>query len=146
MNKFIFFMSISCFLSSYTFAGDNDPTIFYGSAATPDGKHKEFLVEQPKDAPNPLGDPIMGPDRPVEDFGDLDGLRDNQSQLNNQSQSNNGSNENYYNQNSLGNDFENTLLEANDRVYDVQSYPVDDFNVIGNPANPQTIYSPNVNN
>ena len=45
----------------------------------------------------------------------------------------------------LGNDFENTLLEANDRVYDVQSYPEADFKAMGNSANPQTIYSPNVN-
>ena len=138
MKEFVFFMLVICSFTSYSFASDT-PTFFYGSAATSDGKQKEFVVEQPEDAPNPLGDPIVGPNKPVEVFGDLDGLRDNQPQLNSVEK-------NTYNQNSLGNDFENTLLEANDRVYDVQSYPEDDFNVIGNPSNPQTIYSPNVNN
>ncbi len=42
-------------------------------------------------------------------------------------------------------DFQNTLMEANGMVYDVQAYPESDLPVIGNPSNPQTIYSPNVN-
>ena len=45
----------------------------------------------------------------------------------------------------LGKDFQNTLMEANGMVYDVQAYPVEDFDAIGDPSNPQTIYSPNVN-
>ena len=47
--------------------------------------------------------------------------------------------------NDLGRDFQNTLLEANGMVYDVQAYPLKDMGVIGNSANPKTIYSPNVN-
>lgn len=139
MCRFCLILFIWCLLFSFSsFAGD-DPTIVYGSAATPDGKQKVFVVEQPKDAPNPLGNPIVGPDKPVEVFGNLDGLRDNQNQLNSHIS------EESENQNNLGSDFENTLLEANDRVYDVQSYPEADFKAMSNPSNPQTIYSPNVN-
>ena len=46
----------------------------------------------------------------------------------------------------LGKQFRNTLLEANGRVYDIQSYPEQDFMLMNNSAEPQTIYSPNVNN
>ena len=36
-------------------------------------------------------------------------------------------------------------MEANGRIYDIQSYPEQDINVMNNPSDPQTIYSPNVN-
>ena len=138
-------MKISCFvvfLFTISVISDvlaNDDTIVYGSAATKDGKQNVFIIEQPKNAPNPLGDPIPNPNKPVEVFGDLYNSSTASTQPNavttNTSQSQN-----------LGNDFENTLLEANDRVYDIQSYPKADFKAMGDSANPQTIYSPNVNN
>lgn len=127
-----------CVFSSYCFAEDNS-TVVYGAAETPDGGQNVFVVTQPENAPNPLGDPIVGPNKPVEVFGDV------YNSSNNKNMSDVNS-ENVENQKNLGNDFENTLLEANDRVYDIQSYPKADFKVMENPANPQTIYSPNVNN
>ncbi len=39
-------------------------TVVYGAARTPSGKENVFEIEQPADAPNPLGNPI------VEDEGD----------------------------------------------------------------------------
>ena len=45
----------------------------------------------------------------------------------------------------LGDKFQNTLMEANGMIYDVQAYPEADIPVIGDSANPKTIYSPNVN-
>lgn len=126
------------FISFSSMAGD-DPTIIYGSAATSDGEQNAFVVEQPENAPNPLGNPIVGENRPVEVFGNLDEGRDDQNNFNRDNR------ENLNNQNNPGNDFENTLLEANDRVYDIQSYPKSDFKVMDNPVEPQTIYSPNVN-
>ena len=147
MIRFFLMLLSGCVFSFYSLAQD-DPTIVYGAANTADGKKKEFVVEQPKNGPNPLGNPIVGPDNPVEVYGDLNSnfefQSENQSQP--QSQFNNDADNNSVNQNDLGNDFENTLLEANGRVYDVQSYPKADFNAMENPADPQTIYSPNVNN
>ena len=137
--KFVLVL-LSCCVFSFNLWAQDNPTVFYGAAKTPDGKEKVFVVEQPKNAPNPLGNPIVGPDKPVEVFGNLDGLRDNQSQSNTSD-----TQEASENQNNLGEAFENTLLEANGRVYDVQSYPKADFKAMENPADPQTIYSPNVN-
>ena len=48
-------------------------------------------------------------------------------------------------QKELGKDFQNTLLEADGMVYDVQAYPEEDLKAIGNPSDPATLYSPNVN-
>lgn len=124
-------------LSCKAFAEDDD-TIVYGSAATKDNGQNVFIVEQPKDAPNPLGDPIPNQDKPVEVFGDVYPPNTNLTHTNNTATTSNTQN--------LGNDFENTLLEANDRVYDIQSYPKADFKAMENPAQPETIYSPNVNN
>ena len=139
MMRFFFMIFSGCLFSFYSWAQD-DPTIVYGAANTANGKEKVFVVEQPKNAPNPLGDPIVGPDKPVEIFGDIN------SNFEMPTQQNNNVSNNQLNSNTLGNDFENTLLEANGRVYDVQSYPKDDFKVMENPSDPQTIYSPNVNN
>ena len=35
------------------------PTVIMGEAVTPSGKKKEVIVEQPENAPNPLGNPIV---------------------------------------------------------------------------------------
>ena len=129
---------------------DYPPTVIFGAAATATGGQNEFVVEQPDGAPNPLGDPIDVSDTPPQ-VADIPEEMSNRSVRQNaddavsqqaaQSQGNLPAESQ-----ALGKDFQNTLLEANGRVYDVQSYPEQDFNLIGNPANPQTIYSPNVNN
>ena len=126
-------------LLSFDVVADDSPTIVYGAAETDSGGQNVFVVEQPKNAPNPLGNPIPTPNKPVEVFGDVYPQDTNQTEKTKQSQDNQS-------QQNLGNDFENTLLEANGRVYDVQSYPKADFKAMENPANPKTIYSPNVNN
>ena len=144
------------------YAAENNPTVVFGAAATPDGEQNTFVVEQPEGAPNPLGDPIAGSNTPPQVF-DVPAEMSNQVQsssdqsipqpiedpnaLNEQnmvepSVSNNPTAE----AQSLGEDFQNTLTEANGRIYDIQSYPEQDVNVMGNSSEPQTIYSPNVNN
>ena len=35
------------------------PTVIMGEAVTPSGKKREVIVEQPENAPNPLGNPIV---------------------------------------------------------------------------------------
>ena len=44
------------------------PTVVFGAAATPDGGQNTFVVEQPKDAPNPLGNPIAVDNTPPQVF------------------------------------------------------------------------------
>jgi hypothetical protein len=131
-------MFCGCVFSFCSWAQD-DPTIVYGAANMGEGKENVFVVEQPQNVPNPLGNPIVGPDKPAEVLGDVD------NNFNQQNKFENNDNLGQINQNNLGNDFENTLLEANGRVYDVQSYPKADIKVMENPSDPQTIYSPNVN-
>ena len=133
------------------------PTVVFGAAATPDGRQNTFVVEQPKDAPNPLGDPIAVDNTPPQVFDIQEGTEKagqaaqqpadanpqpetgvmanpalNQGDLPAEAQE-------------LGKDFQNTLMEADGRIYDVQSYPEQDINLMDNTADPQTIYSPNVN-
>ena len=129
---------------------EGTPTVVFGSAATPDGGQDMFVVEQPENAPNPLGNPIV--EEPAE--GNKVSRPENCPPCDNgqpafktepavvQPQNNNPA----VNAEALGKDFQNTLMEANGRVYDVQSFPEQDMKVIGNPSDPQTIYSPNVNN
>ena len=143
------------------------PTIVYGSAQTASGGEDAFVVEQPDNAPNPLGDPLPEPQTPPEDYT----LQQNQpsqqkasensavtepSVLGNGPQgvpvvgpdSNGPQGVPVVGPDSaqeLGNQFQNTLMEANGMVYDVQAFPEADIPVINNPSNPETIYSPNVN-
>ena len=129
-----------CVFFAYAWAEDV-PTVVYGSAETKNGGQNVFVVEQPKNAVNPLGNPIVEPDNPVQVFGDA--YTQNSKQPD---QTMNYNDKDTVTQNNLGNDFENTLMEANGRVYDIQSYPKADFKAMENPSDPQTIYSPNVNN
>lgn len=129
---------------------EGTPTVVFGAAATPDGGQDMFVVEQPKDSANPLGDPIVvepeknnQPSRPQNCPPCDNGQAAQKTEpAVTQPQSNNPA----VNAENLGKDFQNTLMEANGRIYDVQSFPEQDLKVIGNPSDPQTIYSPNVNN
>ena len=44
------------------------PTVVYGSAQTASGGEDTFVVEQPDNAPNPLGDPLPEPQTPPKDY------------------------------------------------------------------------------
>ena len=153
MNKIIF-----CVLGGYLFIcgnvyADNEnltDTVVYGAAKTSDGGENVFVVEQPNGNINPLGDPLPNSGNPPKDF-DVD-TENNTIDKNKQWQDTPSVPLPLQNENNiekavdLGKDFQNTLMEANGRVYDIQSYPEQDFKVMGNPSEPQTIYSPNVNN
>lgn len=119
------------------------PTIIYGAAKKSATESDEVVVEQPAGVPNPLGNPIpdiieqrapdagSAPVKPVKRSKATEAEPQTQAVVPVSPD--------------LGKDFQNTLMEANGMVYDVQAYPEQDLKVIGNPANPQTIYSPNVN-
>ena len=120
------------------------PTIVFGAAKKPDGSMGEFVVEQPDGAPNPLGDPLQFPNPSPQP------VTDNQQDASAPVEKTNSvaqpvSESGNETPQALGKDFQNTLMEANGMVYDVQAYPVKDFKAIGNSAEPETIYSPNVN-
>lgn len=129
-------------------AASSSPTVVYGAAKKSDGGSDEFVVEQPENAPNPLGDPLPDDDEEspetqndTQDAGtDVNPEETTAEKLPQPVNPNT-----VQGQQQLGNDFQNTLLEANGMVYDVQAYPEADMKAIGNPSNPATIYSPNVN-
>ncbi len=158
-----------CAMNSNSYARENQvviteeaatdaPTVVYGAARKSDGNEEEVLVEQPADAGNPLGDPII-PVAPTSitavpvinsmpaevknpQPGSVKGSAgseqpDTHPQVIGRPVVSEGQ--------QLGDQFQNTLMEANGMVYDVQAYPEEDLKVIGNPSNPETIYSPNVN-
>ncbi len=127
-------------------------TVVYGAAKEAGGGNNSVVVEQPAGAPNPLGNPISVPEQnentpaaaecsntvaaPAENVGNMPLDTTSASQINpNTAQG----------QKELGKDFQNTLLEADGMVYDVQAYPEEDLKAIGNPSDPATLYSPNVN-
>lgn len=141
-----------CAVNSNSYASDNkiviaeemtqeSPTIVYGAAKKADGEVDEVVVEQPQNGPNPLGNPIVIPEKyeAQAKVATPEGKRFSAS-----SPQSTG-NEEAPNPQALGKDFQNTLLEANGMVYDVQAYPEKDLKAIGNPSEPATIYSPNVN-
>ncbi|MBE6444644.1 MAG: hypothetical protein E7019_01100 [Alphaproteobacteria bacterium] len=112
------------------------PTIVESSAVQSDGNKDTFIIEQPANSPNPLGNPLNIPNETS---------KIEQESNNADSLSAPPPKDVPLNSSELGNDFQNTLLEANGMVYDVQAFPKEDIPLIENSANPQTIYSPNVN-
>lgn len=146
-----------CAINNNSYASDNKmiiaeeaassatPTIVYGAAKEKDGGEDEFAVEQAPGAPNPLGEPIEA----VADVNKGDALLDTIPEVkmpknNTEMQAGNRVVPPSEAQ-KLGKDFQNTIEESNGMIYDIQAYPAKDLGVMGDSANPQTIYSPNVN-
>ena len=130
--------------SKASLADETGGTVVYGAAATSDGGQNVFVVNQPNNLENPLGNPLYIPAGPPKVFGHVQpetAINQEKSQTMPLQTNESPEQESI----SLGKDFQNTILEANDRVYDIQSYPKADFQVMENPTDPQTIYSPNVN-
>ena len=135
-------------LSVVSVWAEDVPTIVFGEAATPQGGETAVLVEQPKGAPNPLGDPLPMPDNLTEDAPEVvsEKTATNVTEAKTEEKTSVLENNPVKAAQELGNDFQNTLTEANGRIYDIQSYPEADVGVMSNPSQPETIYSPNVNN
>lgn len=154
MRKLVLLLvAIMIVIFNYVLAQDIGPTEVYGAANTSDGEKNVFVVEQPNNEENPLGNPLPNVSG---DTKQLSGQNDIQKEnVVNDKEHNSANNINVYSGQTanlpqedaeLGKQFRNTLLEANGRVYDIQSYPEQDFMLMSNPSEPQTIYSPNVNN
>lgn len=125
---------------------ETSPTIVIGKSKRPDGTTDEVVVEQPDNNVNPLGNPlpevIEEPGRPATL---PTGIKQASPAVAAPQAAEQALPDNNASAEDLGKQFQNTLMEANGMVYDVQAYPVQDLKAIGNPSNPETIYSPNVN-
>ncbi len=169
MRTFAVLLWVLCAMNSNSYAQSENtiieeesnpsaPTMVYGAAKKADGTIDSVLLEQPENAENPLGNPITSDQPPeiippaqnhaasvstsspapssINNLGSgPQGIPVGQGVLPNSPQA----------AQALGKDFQNTLVEGNGMIYDIQAYPEQDINVMSNPANPQTIYSPNVN-
>lgn len=121
-----------------SFSQPDNETIVYGQAANANGTVNKVLLEQPADAPNPLGDPV--PDYTPPSTPKAQPLRRGQksdvapaatatdetgnavSQISPQNPA-----DSQMTPQQMNNEIQNKLYEEGNRVYDVQSYPIDDI-------------------
>lgn len=128
-------------------AATND-TVVYGSAATQQGSQDTFVVEQPTDAANPLGSPIVD-DSTAQPAATSPQPTDTAVQPStnnvaaplpagvvNQISEQNPSISSEPNPASMDNKIQDTLYESGNRIYDIQSYPVNDVNQMESPSQP----------
>lgn len=143
MNKYLIF---GFFLILCKTALSQNPTVIFGQAATPDGGTDSMLLEQPENAPNPLGNPIVLPPEPkVESELPVQNLPANERQ---KSSNPTETPENMITQDLPANPqpsaqytlqkedsmIQNTIYRGTDRLYDIQSIPLkelDKINVLG---------------
>ena len=143
MNKYLIF---GFFFLCSNLCQAQTPTVVFGEAATPNGGSDELLLEQPQNAPNPLGDPITTPDipqnsssAPANDFVS----NGKQKKTENSAQTTNIVSESLpidpqpsakYTLKKEDSMIQNTIYRGTDRLYDIQSIPLkalDKINVQG---------------
>ena len=122
------------------------PTVVYGASETAPDTPDSYLLIQPKDSPNPLGNPIpdemndVQPDSQNLPMATQSQQSDKAAPINeiNQSEAQNPS---PFSQSpeQEQNQIENTLYEGGNRIYDVQSYPINDVKTITEPNIDPTI-------
>lgn len=127
-------------------SANGDPTVVFGEAAAANGTENEAIVEQPADAPNPLGAPIVTatPDDKNAEKQKTENIspavrsfpvQDEVSQTTPQNPQ-----ISQFSPEDLENEMQNEVYEAGDRVYDVQSYPASDLPQIEQQQNAITNY------
>ncbi len=123
------------------------PTIVYGAADTATGSQNQFTVVQPENAPNPLGNPIIT----VPDTATAH-MPPQPTPVNSATESDQAAPSDAINQSALQNpapfsenpeqeqnQIQNTLYQGGDRIYDVQSFPINDIKTITEPNIQPTI-------
>ncbi|MBP5399751.1 MAG: hypothetical protein J6Y53_04980 [Alphaproteobacteria bacterium] len=116
-------------------ASPQDETTIFGEAAQPNGTFNEFMLEQPQNANNPLGNPIyytpsgtpeiFAPQAPTPPAPQTTPATNGVSEISPQNPS--------FSQMSpqtVGNEIQNKLYQSGNRIYDVQSYPAKDIGYI----------------
>ncbi len=117
------------------------PTIVYGSAETASGKPDTYIVTQPANAPNPLGNPIVVAPQTQYETPSLQTqpiAEKPQPDIINQSAPQNPApfSESPKQENSQ---IQNTLYQGGNRIYDVQSFPLSDVKTVTEPNIQPTI-------
>lgn len=125
------------------FAQTPTPTIVYGAASAASGNQDSYVVVQPENAPNPLGNPIVTtPQSPAEQplsatKSAPESARSNINTVNQTAPQNpEPFSESPKDENSQ---IQNTLYQGGNRIYDVQSFPVNDIKTITEPNIQPTI-------
>lgn len=124
------------------------PTVLYGAAETASGDENQFMVVQPKDAPNPLGNPILT----VPDTVSAAQTSQQAEPAAPETKSSHPSPSDIINQTAEQNpepfsetpqqeqnQIQNTLYQSGNRIYDVQSFPTSDVQTITEPNIQPTI-------
>lgn len=122
-----------------SFAAPDNETVIYGEANTSDKQATEILVEQPDNANNPLGTPIID----EKNSSNSAFQKQNPKVLPQLSNISSPQNDNVVEQSTkqnpsdsqmstqqMNNEIQNKLYEEGNRIYDLQSYPIDDFDYI----------------
>ena len=119
------------------------PTVIMGKAITPSGKMREVVVEQPSNAPNPLGNPIVDaientPSMPT--VSETKAPKETKDVIQQSSPSGElKPDEVVLPQPSSA--IENELYQSGDDVVDVQAYPIEDVKKITEPNIEPTVVS-----
>ena len=122
-----------------SFAAPDNETVIYGEANTSDKQATEILIEQPDNVDNPLGTPIID----EKNSSNSAFQKQNPKVLPQLSNTSSPQNDNAVEQSTkqnpsdsqmstqqMNNEIQNKLYEEGNRIYDLQSYPIDDFDYI----------------
>ena len=135
MIKYIAFITMLC-----SIANAQEPTIVYGASELPDHQKDSYMVVQPENAPNPLGNPIVLPPKsnqpqtiPVSTQPKEDISKQKPTNILYQVSEQNPP-PFYETPKEQNNQIDNSLYLNGNRIYDIQSYPVKDINEITKPS------------
>jgi len=142
MNKWL----ISTTFLLFPLIASAQDTLVFGSAQTPDGQQDAILIEQPQNAPNPLGNPIINnteePSAPKVSVPKINDWEKHSSHQNNTINENLPVNPHISQQNTPqaeAKKIQDTIYEDDGRIYDIQSVPVQDINRVEEPNIQPTI-------
>lgn len=120
------------------------PTLVYGASKKSSKESDEVLIEQPANAANPLGNPIVDDstleENPFAPKESAETVTKSETSSSKTVESNTAPNNDYQNN---PQQIDNTLYESGNRIYDLQSYPVEDVNKVMQPNIQPTISNDN---
>lgn len=119
-------------------APDNE-TVIYGEANTPDKQTTEILLEQPNNADNPLGAPIIDEKNSSNSafqkqtpkvLPQISNIPSHQNDNIIEQSAKQNPSDSQMSLQQMNNEIQNKLYEEGNRIYDLQSYPINDFDYI----------------
>lgn len=117
---------------------ENEPTIIYGKSENAQGQEDEAIVVQPKSAGNPLGNPIVRDSTVVSGVENAkmapsaNAVKGQNGQIVDELSPQNPA-VSAQTPEQVNSEIQNTLYESGGRIYDEQSYPINDINTIMEP-------------